>query len=97
MSQRIMTHSLHERALAQFRRQEERREDESRRVAKEKQIQANLKTEERVEMKRYLRMMQDEEYERQMEKAFLKVWSFFKCIRNIHYKIWENKCRPLSF
>ncbi|KAF5897764.1 integrin alpha-11-like, partial [Clarias magur] len=72
MSQRIMSHSMHERALAQFRRQEERREDEHRRVAKEKQIQANLKTEERVEMKRYLRMMQDEEYERQMEEAFLK-------------------------
>lgn len=75
MSQRrSMARSLHERALADFRRQEERREDQSRRVAKEKQIQANLKNEERVEMKRYLRQMQDEEYEQQMEEAYLRVW-----------------------
>lgn len=75
MSQRhIMSHSLHERALANFRQQEEKREDHKRRVTKDKQIHANLKNEERVEMKRYLRTLQDEEYERQMEESYLKVW-----------------------
>lgn len=69
-----MSHSLYERALTEFRQQEERRDDQSRRLAKEKQIQANIENEERVEMKRYLRKMQDEEYERQMEEAYLKVW-----------------------
>lgn len=77
MSQRHrISHSLYERALANFRRQEEKREDQNRRVAEEKQIQANLKNEERVEMKRYLRMVQDEEYERQIEEAYLKVWCY---------------------
>lgn len=66
--------TLHERALTDLRRQEERREDQHRCVARERQIRANLKNEERVEMKRYVRQMQDEECERQMEEAFLKVW-----------------------
>ncbi|XP_017313838.1 meiosis-specific nuclear structural protein 1 isoform X1 [Ictalurus punctatus] len=70
--QRSMAHSLHERTLAEFRRQEERREDQNRYVTKEKQIEANLKHEERAEMRKYLRTMQDEEYERQMEEAYLK-------------------------
>ncbi|XP_060715305.1 meiosis-specific nuclear structural protein 1 isoform X1 [Tachysurus vachellii] len=73
MSQRrIMSHSLHERAIANFRQQEEKREDHKRRVTKDKQIHANLKNEERVEMKRYLRTLQDEEYERQMEESYIK-------------------------
>ncbi|XP_062845461.1 meiosis-specific nuclear structural protein 1 [Trichomycterus rosablanca] len=73
MSQRrSMSHSLQERALAEFRRQEEKRENHSRHVAAEKQIKANLKNEERLERLRCLRQIQEEEYERQVEEAYLK-------------------------
>lgn len=68
-----MSQSLQERALTEFRRQEEKRENHSRHVAAEKQIQANLKNEERLERMRYLREIQDEEYERRLEEAHLKM------------------------
>lgn len=55
------------------RRMEEQREDQARQVTRDMQMQANLKSEERFERKRQLRKMQDEEYERQIEEAYVQV------------------------
>ncbi|XP_060767134.1 meiosis-specific nuclear structural protein 1 [Neoarius graeffei] len=73
MSQkRNVSHSSYERTLTKVRRHEERREDQIRILAKENHVRANVKNEERLDMKIYLRKLQDEEYERQMEEAYLK-------------------------
>ncbi|KAI5088697.1 meiosis-specific nuclear structural protein 1 isoform X1 [Silurus meridionalis] len=72
MSHRQKISRLHERAHAEFRRQEEKREDLNKHVATERQILSNLKNEEKIEMRRYMRQMLDEEYERQMEEAYMK-------------------------
>lgn len=75
MSQkRNVSHSSYERTLTKVRRHEERREDQIRILAKENHVRASVKNEERLDMKIYLRKLQDEEYERQMEDAYLKVW-----------------------
>ena len=75
MSQRRnMTHSQQQRMLTELRRQEDQREQQTKLITKERQIQANLVTEDRLEKKRYLRKVQDELHETQIEDALLKVW-----------------------
>lgn len=59
--------------ILDYRKQEEMREDQTKRIAKERQLQANLQCEERVEKKRFLRKMQDEEYGKQIEESLLRV------------------------
>lgn len=59
--------------ILDYRKQEEMREDQTKRIAKERQLQANLQCEERVERKRFLRKIQDEEYGKQIEESLLKV------------------------
>ncbi|XP_067104860.1 meiosis-specific nuclear structural protein 1 [Osmerus mordax] len=73
MSQRRnMTHSQQQRMLTELRRQEDQREQQTKLITKERQIQANLMTEDRLEKKRYLRKVQDELHETQIEDALLK-------------------------
>lgn len=69
--QRNVSHSHHQNMM--YRKQGEMREDQTKRIAKEKQLQANIQCEERVEKKRFLRKMQDEEYGKQIEESLLKV------------------------
>ncbi|KAM3877008.1 zinc finger protein 280C-like [Diretmus argenteus] len=64
--------SQQQRAMSQFQRQEEQREQQTKRINRDKQVQAGLMTEERVEKKRHLREVQDEFRERQIEDALLK-------------------------
>ena len=74
MSQwRNMKHSQQQRVISEFRRQEEQREDQTKRITKDRQMQANLMSEERLEKKRYLRKVQDELHESQIEDALIKV------------------------
>lgn len=49
------------------------REDQSKRVAKERQLHANLQCEERVEKKRFLRRLHDEEYGKHLEETLRQV------------------------
>lgn len=80
MSQRRnISHNHHQKMILDYRKQEEMREDQTKRIAKERQLQANLQCEERVEKKRFLRKMQDEEYGKQIEESLLKV-GFIKCV-----------------
>lgn len=73
MSQRRnIPHNHHQKMILDYRKQEEMREDQTKRIAKERQLQANLQCEERVERKRFLRKMQDEEYGKQIEESLLK-------------------------
>ncbi|KAI7813914.1 meiosis-specific nuclear structural protein 1 [Triplophysa rosa] len=69
---RNISHSHHQRMILENRRQEEIREDQGKRVAKERQLQANLQCEERVEKKRFLRRLQDEEYGKHLEETLRK-------------------------
>lgn len=59
--------------MSQRQKQEAHRQQESRRVDRERQLQASLREEESSERKRYLRQVQEELKERQMESALLKV------------------------
>ncbi len=59
--------------LEQTRRLEEQREDRLRLLAREKMERANMSSDDRVETKRYLRTMQQEQKEAEMEEAILKV------------------------
>ena len=61
-------------------RQEDAREDTMRSLARERMDYANMASEERVENKRMIRLLQLEQKEREMEEAILKVgflFSFF--------------------
>lgn len=71
--QRNVSHNHHQKMILEYRKQEEMREHQTKRIAKEKQLQANIQCEERVEKKRFLRKMQDEEYGKQTEESLLKV------------------------
>ncbi|XP_075064154.1 meiosis-specific nuclear structural protein 1 isoform X2 [Mixophyes fleayi] len=55
--------------IAEARRHEVIREDQLKRLNQEQQMEACLKSEERVEKKRFLRRLQDEEQERRMEET----------------------------
>ena len=59
--------------LEQSRRREEQREDTLKSLARERMEQANMGSEDRVETKRFLRRMQQENKEREMEEAILNV------------------------
>lgn len=73
MSQRRnISHNHHQKMILEHRKQEEMREDHTKRVAKERQLEANLSCEERIERKRLLRKLQDEEYGKQIEESLLR-------------------------
>ncbi|MBN3323993.1 MNS1 protein, partial [Atractosteus spatula] len=61
-----------QRMIAEARRQEVIREDQMKHIAQGRQMQAHLMSEERLEKKKYLRKIQDENHERQIEEALLK-------------------------
>ncbi len=71
--QRNVSHKHHQKMTLECRKQEEMRENQTKHIAKEKQLQANFQSEDRVEKKRFLRKMQDEEYGKQIEESLLKV------------------------
>lgn len=62
-----------QRLMSQRQSQEQHRQQEARRVDRERQLQACLTEEESFEKKRYLRQVQQELKERQIESALLKV------------------------
>ena len=57
----------------QSRRREEHREDTLKRLAHDQMMAANLASEDRVEDIRFLRRLQAEKKEREMEEAIIKV------------------------
>ena len=59
--------------LAENRRKEILREDQLKRITQEKVLEANLSSEERIENKRFLRRIQQEAKEREMDEAIQKV------------------------
>lgn len=59
--------------LAENRRKEILREDQLKRIAQEKVLEANLSSEERIENKRFLRRLQQEAKEREMDESIQKV------------------------
>lgn len=70
---RNWTYSQQQRLMSQRQNQEQLRQQEARRVDRERQLQAGVRDEENSEKRRYLRQVQDELKERQMESALLKV------------------------
>lgn len=70
---RNWTFNQQRRLMDQRQSQEEHRQKEARRVDRERQLQACLREAESSERKRYLRQVQEELHERQMESALLKV------------------------
>lgn len=74
MSQRRnISHNHHQKMILDHRKQEEMREDQTKSIANERQLQANHQCEERVERKRFLRKVQAEEYDKQVKESLLKV------------------------
>lgn len=71
---RNWTYNEQRRLMSQRQSQEERRQQEARRLDRERQMQASLRDEESHERRRYLRQVQEEVKERQVESALLKVW-----------------------
>ncbi|KAM4630463.1 uncharacterized protein ACJ7VT_000159 [Polymixia lowei] len=69
---RNMSRSQQERMVSVKLRQEEQRREQNTRIDKERQIQAQVMSEERFENKRYLRKVQEELHERQIEDALQK-------------------------
>lgn len=59
--------------LSENRRKENDREDQIRRITQEKVLEANLASEEKIENRRFLRKLQQEEQERQTNEAIIKV------------------------
>lgn len=59
--------------LVENRRKENEREDQLRRITQEKILEANLASEEKIENRRFLRKLQQEEQERQFNEAIVKV------------------------
>ena len=74
MSQRRnMTHSQQQRLVMEHRRQEDRRQDQTKLLAQERQMQASLLNEQRIEETRHQRTLQNEQHERQIQEALFKV------------------------
>lgn len=71
-----MTHTAQEQMRQTMRRQDELREDTLKRLSQEKLLEANMASEDRVEDKRFIRRLQTEQKEREMEEAILKVCKF---------------------
>lgn len=72
--------------LESTRRKEENREDALKSVARERMDLANMASEERVENRRMLRLMQLEQKEREMEEAIMRVYTFFFAYSLFFYK-----------
>ncbi|KAM9860549.1 uncharacterized protein ACBR49_012903 [Aulostomus maculatus] len=70
-SRRWMSHQQ-QRLLSQIQSQERHRQTEARRLDRERQLQQSLRDEERFEMKRHQRQIQEELQEREMEISLLK-------------------------
>uniref|UniRef100_A0A8C1VSN9 Meiosis-specific nuclear structural protein 1 n=1 Tax=Cyprinus carpio TaxID=7962 RepID=A0A8C1VSN9_CYPCA len=70
--QRNISHSRQQKMMLESRKQEEMRENQTKRIARDKQLQVNIQCEDRVEKKRFLRKMQDEEYGQQIQESILK-------------------------
>lgn len=66
-------HNHWEKLNSQRQSQEQHRQQEARRVEKERGLQASLLGEDSVDRKRYWRQAQQEERERQIERDLLKV------------------------
>ncbi|XP_075714078.1 meiosis-specific nuclear structural protein 1 [Rhinoderma darwinii] len=69
VSKRSMSYSQREKMIADARRQEFIREDQIKKLNQEQTMGACLKSEDRVEKKRFLRRLQDEEQERRIEET----------------------------
>ncbi|KAL4660696.1 meiosis-specific nuclear structural protein 1 isoform X2 [Arapaima gigas] len=67
-----ITHSQQQKMLAKSQREDEWREDQIKDIMKENHMHASLLTEDKVERKRYLRKVQEEQRERQIDEALLK-------------------------
>ena len=63
--------------LVETRKREDVRDDHLKRLANEKLLEANMDSDERVENKRYIRKLQKEQQERDMEEAMQKVCVWF--------------------
>lgn len=59
--------------MAETRRKDDVREDHLKKLSQEKIFEANMASEERVENKRYLRRLQQEQREREIEESLQKV------------------------
>ncbi len=70
---RNYTHAQQSSLLQAGRRAEEQREDSVKRLAWEQMQMANLRSEDRAEDKRFLRRRMQEQKEREMEEALIKV------------------------
>lgn len=68
-----LTHIQQQRMLSENRRKDNLREDQIKSLAQEKILEANLASEERIENRRFLRRLQQEEQERQTDEAIIKV------------------------
>uniref|UniRef100_A0A674F032 Meiosis-specific nuclear structural protein 1 n=1 Tax=Salmo trutta TaxID=8032 RepID=A0A674F032_SALTR len=71
------------------------REDQTKRITKDRQMQTNLMSEERLEKKRYLRKVQDELHESQIEDALIRYACKVSPSHSIHEK--ENGTRTDSY
>lgn len=68
--------SQQQRLMAQRQMQEQHRQQEAQRVDRERQLEASLRGEEGHERRRYLRQVQQELREKQIESALVKVCVF---------------------
>lgn len=75
--------------MVQARHKEDTREDHLKRLANEKVLEANMASEERVENKRHIRRVQQEEMERNMSESILKVRLFLILWQNFSNSMHE--------
>ena len=68
-----LSHAQQSRLRASDRQREILREENMKRLSQEKLLEANMDSEERVENKRFLRRLQQEATERNMEEALIYV------------------------
>lgn len=68
-----LSHTHQSKLRAQYRQREILREENIKKLAAERVLDANMASEERVENKRFLCQLQHETREREMEEAFLQV------------------------
>ena len=68
-----LSHAQQSRLRASDRQREILREENMKRLSQEKLLEANMDSEERVENKRFLRRLQQEARERNMEEALIYV------------------------
>ncbi|XP_069622042.1 meiosis-specific nuclear structural protein 1 isoform X1 [Ranitomeya imitator] len=95
VSKRSVTYSQREKMIAEARRQEFIREDQIKKLNQEQQMEACLKSEERVEKKRFLRRLQDEEQERRMEET-LQQFEESKHLKELQLEQEERMAQELA-